>query len=229
LISRKLRESSGENYHHQRMQPTLRLNPKVSAFFCYSNFFSPLCLWLEFTFVYVAAIILPEQSVAAEKSGLATSKKGLTLKELLPQTSHHNAKVRKDALYGIKDLFKNHPEELQSHKYAIIQKLRERISDDDKLVRDVFYQLFDIDIFPLCKEDNQGLMVSLLMPYIFSAMAHSAIDVRLMAFKFFHLVVEFYPPTFSLDAEKVSTLFFWIMTETVTFPTSACSISVYTY
>jgi hypothetical protein len=72
-------------------------------------------------------------------------------------------------------------------------------------------------------------MVSLLMPYIFSAMAHSAIDVRLMAFKFFHLVVEFYPPTFSLDAEKVSTLFFWIMTETVTFPTSACSISVYTY
>jgi pre-rRNA-processing protein IPI1 len=98
------------------------------------------------------AIILPEQSVAAEKSGLATSKKGLTLKELLPQTSHHNAKVRKDALYGIKDLFKNHPEELQSHKYAIIQKLRERISDDDKLVRDVFYQLFDIDIFPLCKE-----------------------------------------------------------------------------
>jgi len=95
LFGRKLRESSGENYHHQRMQPTLRLNPKVSAFFCYSNFFSPLCLWLEFTFVYVAAIILPEQSVAAEKSGLATSKKGLTLKELLPQTSHHNAKVRK--------------------------------------------------------------------------------------------------------------------------------------
>lgn len=57
-----------------------------------------------------------------------------------------------DALYGIKDLFKNHPEELQSHKYAIIQKLRERICDDDKLVRDAFYQLFKIDIFPACKE-----------------------------------------------------------------------------
>ncbi|XP_020877978.1 uncharacterized protein LOC9309321 [Arabidopsis lyrata subsp. lyrata] len=149
------------------------------------------------------AIILPEQSVAAEKSGLATSKKGLTLKELLQQTRHHNAKVRKDALYGIKDLFKNHPEELQSHKYAIIQKLRERICDDDKLVRDAFYQLFKIDIFPACKEDNQGPMVSLLMPYIFSAMASSVIDVRLMAFKFFHLVVENYPPTFSLDAEKI--------------------------
>lgn len=41
------------------------------------------------------AIILPEQSVASEKAGLAVSKKGLTLKELLQQTSHHNAKVRK--------------------------------------------------------------------------------------------------------------------------------------
>ncbi|RVW44552.1 hypothetical protein CK203_083105 [Vitis vinifera] len=42
------------------------------------------------------AIILPEQSVASEKAGLAVSKKGLTLKELLQQTSHHNPKVRKD-------------------------------------------------------------------------------------------------------------------------------------
>jgi pre-rRNA-processing protein IPI1 len=33
--------------------------------------------------------------VASEKVGLAVNKKGLTLKELLQQTSHHNAKVRK--------------------------------------------------------------------------------------------------------------------------------------
>lgn len=48
----------------------------------------------------IAAIILPEQSVGAEKSGLATSNKGLTLKELLQQTSHHNAKVRKSTLFS---------------------------------------------------------------------------------------------------------------------------------
>ncbi|ESQ40559.1 hypothetical protein EUTSA_v10012647mg [Eutrema salsugineum] len=146
------------------------------------------------------AIILPEQSVGAEKSGLATSKKGLTLKELLQQTSHHNAKVRKDALHGIEDLFRHHPAELQSHKCAIIEKLRERIRDDEESVRDAFCALFKSKIFPACIE---GPMVSLLMPYIFSAMAESAIDVRLMAFKFFHLVVEYYPPTFSLYAEKI--------------------------
>ncbi|KAG7552973.1 hypothetical protein ISN45_Aa06g035440 [Arabidopsis thaliana x Arabidopsis arenosa] len=107
------------------------------------------------------AMILPEQSVAAEK------RKGLTLKDLLQQTSHCNAKLR---------------QELQSHKYVIIQKLRELISDDDKLVRDSLYQLFETVIFPASKKDN--LMVSLLMPYISCAMAHSSIDVRLMASKF---------------------------------------------
>ncbi|KAL0374783.1 UNVERIFIED_CONTAM: hypothetical protein Sradi_3394000 [Sesamum radiatum] len=148
------------------------------------------------------AIVLPEQSIASEKAGLAVSKKGLTLKELLQQSSHHNIKVRKDALLGIRDILLKHPAELKLHKLAIIEKLRERIGDDDKLVRETLYQLFKSVIFPGCAKDNQGPLVSLMMAYIFSAMTHLALDVRLMAFKFFDLVVQFYPPSFSLYAEK---------------------------
>ncbi|KAL0410192.1 UNVERIFIED_CONTAM: hypothetical protein Slati_3608900 [Sesamum latifolium] len=148
------------------------------------------------------AIVLPEQSIASEKAGLAVSKKGLTLKELLQQSSHHNIKVRKDALLGIRDILLKHPAELKLHKLAIIEKLRERIGDDDKVVRETLYQLFKSVIFPGCAKDNQGPLVSLMMAYIFSAMTHLAIDVRLMAFKFFDLVVQFYPPSFSLYAEK---------------------------
>ncbi|XP_057973862.1 uncharacterized protein LOC131161857 isoform X2 [Malania oleifera] len=149
------------------------------------------------------AIILPEQRVASEKAGLAVSKKGLTLKELLQQTSHHNPKVRRDALMGIKDLLLKYPMELKLHKYAVIEKLRERISDDDKVVRETLYQLFKTVIFPSCKEDNQGPLISLMMAYIFNAMTHLAIDVRLMAFKFLDLVVLHHPPSFSLHAEKI--------------------------
>ncbi|KAL8517666.1 hypothetical protein ACS0TY_015778 [Phlomoides rotata] len=149
------------------------------------------------------AIVLPEQSIAAEKAGLAVSKKGLTLKEILQQTSHHNAKVRKDALLGIKDILGTHPAELKLHKLAVIEKLRERIGDDDKLVRETLYQLFKSVIFPGCSKDNQGPLVSLLMAYIFNAMAHLAMDVRLMAFKFFDLVLQFYPTSFTSYAEKV--------------------------
>ncbi|KAI8562907.1 hypothetical protein RHMOL_Rhmol03G0071900 [Rhododendron molle] len=149
------------------------------------------------------AIVLPEQSVASEKAGLAVSRKGLTLKELLQQTSHHNSKVRKDALTGIRDIFLKHPAELRLHKLAVIEKLRERICDDDKLVRETLYQLLKAVIFPSCREESQGPFVSLMMAYIFNAMTHLAIDVRLMAFKFFDLVVQYYPSSFSTHAEKI--------------------------
>ncbi|XP_052198998.1 uncharacterized protein LOC127806055 isoform X2 [Diospyros lotus] len=149
------------------------------------------------------AIVLPEQSVASEKAGLAVSKKGLTLKELLQQTSHHNPKIRKDALIGIRDIFLNYPTELRLHKLAVIEKLRERISDDDKLVRETLYQLLKSVIFPGCREDNQGPFISLMMAYIFNAMTHLSMDVRLMAFKFFDLVVQHYPSSFPLYAEKI--------------------------
>lgn len=149
------------------------------------------------------AIILPEQSVAADKAGLAVNKKGLTLKELLQQTSHHNAKVRRDALMGIKDLFSKHPEELTSHKYRVVEKLRERISDDDKVVRKLLYDLFKLVILPSCKEDNQELITSLMMAYIFNAMTHLAVDIRFIAFDFLDLTLEYYPPSFSSYAEKI--------------------------
>lgn len=57
-----------------------------------------------------------------------------------------------DALMGIRDLFRKHPAELRLHKYAAIEKLRERIGDDDKVVRETLYQLFKSVIFPGCKE-----------------------------------------------------------------------------
>ncbi|RZC03021.1 Testis-expressed protein 10-like isoform B [Glycine soja] len=102
------------------------------------------------------AIVLPEQSLAAEKAGLAVNKKGLTLKELLQQTSHHNPKVRRDALIGIKDLFTRYPAEQKLHKYAAVEKLRERIGDDDKVVRKSLYDLFKVVILPCCKEIFQN-------------------------------------------------------------------------
>ncbi|GFY87094.1 ARM repeat superfamily protein [Actinidia rufa] len=137
-----------------------------------------------------------------KRKGLAVSKKGLTLKELLQQTSHHNPKVRKDALIGVRDILLKYPTELRSHKLAIIEKLRERISDDDKVVRETLYQLLKSVVFPVCKEDTQGPFISLMMAYIFNAMTHLAIDVRLMAFNFFDLVLQHYPSCFSLYAEK---------------------------
>lgn len=56
------------------------------------------------------------------------------------------------ALLGIRDLFIKYPAELKLHRYAVIEKLRERIDDDDKVVRETLYQLLKSVIFPGCKE-----------------------------------------------------------------------------
>jgi hypothetical protein len=53
---------------------------------------------------------------------------------------------------GIKDLFSKHPEELTLHKYRVVEKLRERIGDEDKVVRKSLYDLFKLSIFPGCKQ-----------------------------------------------------------------------------
>jgi hypothetical protein len=48
-----------------------------------------------FACVPPAAIVLPEQSMALERAGMAVNKRGLTLQELLQQTGHYNANVRR--------------------------------------------------------------------------------------------------------------------------------------
>jgi hypothetical protein len=47
------------------------------------------------------AIVLPEQTIVADRTDMAVNRKGLTLRELLQQTSHHNSKFRR----GNSDLF----------------------------------------------------------------------------------------------------------------------------
>ncbi|OWM74291.1 hypothetical protein CDL15_Pgr008605 [Punica granatum] len=141
------------------------------------------------------AIILPEQSVAIEKAGSATSKKGLVLDDLLKQTSHYNSKVRRDALTGIKELILKHPGELKAHKFALIEKLSQRIGDEDRLVKETLYELLKLDI--------QGSLILRMMTYIFRAMTHFSVEARLMAFKFLDLVVQNNSSTFLFYAEKI--------------------------
>lgn len=151
------------------------------------------------------AIVLPEQSMASERTGMAVNKRGLTLRELLQQTGHYNANVRRAALNGIKDIVVKHPTELKLHKVAIIEKLQERICDTDKVVRESLFNILQSLIFPSLKEDNAISMRStlfLLMANILNGTTHLSVDIQLMAFRFLELVVLNFPSSFSSYAEQ---------------------------
>ncbi|XP_062184458.1 uncharacterized protein LOC133888289 [Phragmites australis] len=152
------------------------------------------------------AIVLPEQTMASERAGMAVNKRGLTLRELLQQTVHYNANVRRAALNGIKDIVVKHPTELKLHKVAIIEKLQERICDTDKVVRESLHNILQSLIFPSLKEDNAISMRStlfLLMANIMNGMTHLSMDIQLMAFRFLELVVLNFPSSFPSYAEQV--------------------------
>ncbi|KAK3142350.1 hypothetical protein QOZ80_4BG0345410 [Eleusine coracana subsp. coracana] len=151
------------------------------------------------------AIVLPEQSMASERAGMAVNKRGLTLRELLQQTGHYNANVRRAALNGIKDIVVKHPTELKLHKVAIIEKLQERICDSDKVVRESLYSLLQSQIIPSLKQDNAISMRStlfLLMANILNGMTHLSLDIQLMAFRFLELVVLNFPSSFTSYSEQ---------------------------
>ncbi|KAK3141987.1 hypothetical protein QOZ80_4BG0340710 [Eleusine coracana subsp. coracana] len=151
------------------------------------------------------AIVLPEQSMASERAGMAVNKRGLTLQELLQQTGHYNANVRRAALNGIKDIVVRHPTELKLHKVAIIEKLQERICDSDKVVRESLYSLLQSQIIPSLKQDNAISTRStlfLLMANILNGMTHLFLDIQLMAFRFLELVVLNFPSCFTSYSEQ---------------------------
>ncbi|EEC77439.1 hypothetical protein OsI_16240 [Oryza sativa Indica Group] len=169
------------------------------------------------------AIVLPEQSMASERAGMAVNKRGLTLRELLQQTGHYNANVRRAALNGIKDLVAKHPSELKLHKVAIVEKLQERICDTDKVVRESLFSILQSLVFPSLKEfyaigcicetigiylwqDNAISTRStlfLLMANILNGMTHLSMDIQLMSFRFLELVVINFPSSFPGYAEQV--------------------------
>lgn len=96
---------SGASFRRRRMLPTRRSSPKVrqpkqpsfpscpAILRCNNAQFR--VLYCEFVLCVRPAIVLPEQSMASERTGMAVNKRGLTLRELLQQTGHYNANVRR--------------------------------------------------------------------------------------------------------------------------------------
>lgn len=141
------------------------------------------------------SIVLPEQSVAQNKEGIALNLRRQSLKDLLTQSTHYSERIRKEALLGIKDLISRHPAELALHAVSILEKLSPRITDGDKAVRQAFILLIRSTIFPNLPQAKIGPLVPVVMAHLSSAMTHMTMDIRLTAFGLLDLLVLHYPAT----------------------------------
>ena len=87
------------------------------------------------TTVRAKRINLPGQTVGTEGKGEALTHRGLSMSELLNQTSHYSEKVRKDALEGMRELLEAHPETMKGSAAAVVEKTAERLVDREQIVR----------------------------------------------------------------------------------------------
>ncbi|KAJ7553074.1 hypothetical protein O6H91_06G083700 [Diphasiastrum complanatum] len=139
------------------------------------------------------AIVLPGQSLLQNKDGCAVNQRRQTLKELLGQTTHYSERVRKESLFGIRDLISRHPKELASHSVSVIRNLSARMTDTDIGVRKALLLLFRSTIFPALPQEVMGLLLPIIMAHLSSAMTHLAMDVRLTAVHFLNILLQHYP------------------------------------
>ena len=75
------------------------------------------------------------QTVGTEGKGEPLTHRGLSISELLNQTSHYSEKVRKDALEGMRELLEAHPETMKGSAAAVVEKTAERLVDREQIVR----------------------------------------------------------------------------------------------
>ena len=86
------------------------------------------------TTVRAKRINLSTQTLGAEGKGDAVTSRGLSMPELLNQTTHYSERVRKDALEGIRELLQSHPESLVASAATVVEKVAERLDDQEQVV-----------------------------------------------------------------------------------------------
>jgi hypothetical protein len=130
------------------------------------------------------AVILPEQlalarAVAhAESDGtVATSARQLALPDLLMQLSHHSPAVRKDALFGLRDLSERNPGALATAAARVLDGCLTLLVDGDGAVRAQLILLLKCVAETLGAEALRPFAPLLLLRFT-AALSHSALAVR---------------------------------------------------
>jgi hypothetical protein len=138
-------------------------------------------------------IFLSEQSVAVDKSEVATTSRNNTLKELLSQCKHYSEKVRMKAINGLVELLREHPSEARGYAAEIIAATSAFASDADKACRNAYCVFLRVALFPALGERSIQPFLPFLMGHICSAMTHLSAAIRDSGIQTINVVLEFRP------------------------------------
>ncbi|GLB36226.1 hypothetical protein LshimejAT787_0305140 [Lyophyllum shimeji] len=139
------------------------------------------------------SIALPSQSIAHEKdASVPTTKRRLTLEDLITHTRHYSASTRKDAILGLRELFEANWDLVESSFTALINACVRLIGDEDANVRKALLAFFAW-LLPRMPQSDLLPHSPLLLLFTASAQTHIFPEIRIDAIRFLDLFLECIP------------------------------------
>ncbi|GJE87598.1 Ipi1-N domain-containing protein [Phanerochaete sordida] len=139
------------------------------------------------------SIALPSQTIAHNvERGVPTTKRKLTLDDLVSHLKHYSAGVRKDAIIGLRELFENHPDVIVSSLSTTLSSCARIIGDEDASVRKMLLSFLGW-LLPRVPHDVLVPHTSILLLFTTSAQTHIFPEIRIDATRFLDLFLEIFP------------------------------------
>ncbi|KAG0145987.1 hypothetical protein CROQUDRAFT_93172 [Cronartium quercuum f. sp. fusiforme G11] len=140
------------------------------------------------------AIALPNQNIGTEKGPVPTTRRNLTLDDLLVHLRHYSPATRKDALFGLRELLGAHPELTRAHLGPIIHGTARLITDETSAVRKAL-SVFLTWFLPKVPLDLLRPFCSTIIFFSSSALAHIFAEIRVDAVQIINLLLDLTPST----------------------------------
>ncbi|KAJ3987492.1 hypothetical protein F5890DRAFT_1497228 [Lentinula detonsa] len=139
------------------------------------------------------SIALPSQSIAVQKDDTApTTRRKLSLDDLLVNIKHHNSGTRKDTIFGFRELLDAHWELIDSSLPILVNATVRIIGDEDAGVRKALLSFYSW-LLPRIPKEDLVPHAPLILLFTTSAQTHIFPEIRIDAVRFLNIFLEHFP------------------------------------
>ncbi|XP_073534459.1 testis-expressed protein 10 [Phyllobates terribilis] len=138
----------------------------------------------------IKSIRLSEQ--LREDSLLPSSKRKLTITDILSQMHHYNAGIKHDALVGLREILSTHPSVIDTHISVIMSEVAAVFTDKDPMVRSAAISVLE-HLAPMVSQEKLTPFFPLVSAHLSTAMTHIMIGIQEDSLKILDILLEAYP------------------------------------
>ncbi|KAM4028054.1 testis-expressed protein 10 isoform 3-T3 [Anomaloglossus baeobatrachus] len=138
----------------------------------------------------IKSIRLSEQ--LREDSLLPSSRRKLTITDVLSQMHHYNAGIKHDALVGLREILSTHPSIIDTHISVIMSEVAAVFTDKDPMVRSAAISVLQ-RLAPMVSQGKLAPFFPLISAHLSTAMTHIMIGIQEDSLKILDILLEAYP------------------------------------